>query len=254
MSARSPGPRVSPGTERPPSPPESGKPRQLIGRVLSKAVELWLRSQVEAIDTLQVTVTADDRQLLQGSIPQVFIRASGALYQGLHLSHIELCCRCIRVNLSQVLRGKPLRLLEPLPATVRLELTEADLNASLQAPLLANALSELLRPLLGAENLENSGALQWHRAQMHCDVQTLTLTGCCPSEGNRADPFLLRMGLELASPHQLHFVNPSIQRTATAAIAPLESFTLELGSQVAIEQFIWTPGQWECGGRLTVMP
>jgi hypothetical protein len=62
------------------------------------------------------------------------------------------------------------------------------------------------------------------------------------------------MGLELASPHQLHFVNPSIQRTATAAIAPLESFTLELGSQVAIEQFIWTPGQWECGGQLTVMP
>jgi hypothetical protein len=60
----------------------------------------------------------------------VSISARHAVYQGLHLTQIQLITEGIRVNLAAILRGQPLRLLEPVPVFVELLLQELDLNTS----------------------------------------------------------------------------------------------------------------------------
>jgi hypothetical protein len=100
------------------------------------------------VDDLQFQLQGGDRQILTGHIPGISIQASNAIYQGLHLSRIGLEGSNIRVNLGQVIKGQPLRLLEPVPVTGELLLKEGDLQASLRSTLLSNALSELLGTLL----------------------------------------------------------------------------------------------------------
>ena len=124
--------------------PVSSKQR-IISKILSPAVWLWLRSQVEQVSNLEVKISGSDRQILTGYIPRVFMCARHVVYQGLHLSQVQLVGENILTNLGQVLRGKPLQLLEPVPVSGELLLKESDLNASLQSPLLANALNDLLK-------------------------------------------------------------------------------------------------------------
>jgi hypothetical protein len=83
------------------------KPKKstIISTVLSPALRLWLRSQVEQLEALQFNIIGGDRQILTGHIPGVSIAASGVVYQGLHLSKIQLEGTDIRVNLGQVIKG-----------------------------------------------------------------------------------------------------------------------------------------------------
>jgi predicted phage tail protein len=117
---------------------------RIISRILSPAVRLWLRSQVEQVEDLQFQIEGGDRQILSGHIPRVAIAARQVVYQGLHLSQMDLAGTGIRINLGQVLKGKPLKLLEIVPVEGEMQLQEADLNASLRAPILSGAVSELL--------------------------------------------------------------------------------------------------------------
>lgn len=119
-------------------------PTQLIRKVLSPAVRLWLRSQVDSVVALTFEVGGTDRQLLSGEIPTISILGEQVVYQGLCLSHIDIVGEGIKTNLRQVLRGKPFQLLEPIFVQATLRMIDRDMNQCLQAPLLANALSEVL--------------------------------------------------------------------------------------------------------------
>ena len=63
---------------------DTDKGRGMISTVVSPAVQFWLRSQVEAVETLQFKLRGRDRQILRGHIPTVSIAACRAIYQGLH--------------------------------------------------------------------------------------------------------------------------------------------------------------------------
>lgn len=167
------------------------KGSRMISTVVSPAVQLWLRSQVDAVETLQFKLMGRDRQILRGHIPTVSIAADGAIYQGLHLSQIQLEGVNIRFNLTQVFKGKPLRLLEPIPVTGQLILRESDLQASLSAPLLSNALTELLNTFINSYNQPDQSPpmdesqINWQ--QITIDGQQLTLKGTvisCPVESS----------------------------------------------------------------------
>ena len=122
--------------EEPGTPPPSQGSR-IASAVLSPAVQLWLRSQVQQVDELKVKIEGSDRQIFSGAIPKVTAAARGAVYKGLHLTEVAIEGCGIRINLSQALKGKPLRLLESVPVAGVLRLSQADLNASLKAPLLS---------------------------------------------------------------------------------------------------------------------
>ncbi|NJO19656.1 MAG: DUF2993 domain-containing protein [Spirulinaceae cyanobacterium RM2_2_10] len=135
--------------------------RAPLGRLLESAVQLWLRTQVERIDELQVAIAGRNRQILQGYIPEVALAARTAIYQGLHLERAALTGQNIRINLGQILRGQPLRLLEPITASGELFLTAANLQASLASPLLRQALTDLLALLRPAAEAGSQILCRW---------------------------------------------------------------------------------------------
>lgn len=244
---------------------ESSKQSHLISSVLSPALRLWLRSQVEQVETLQVKIESGDRQILSGKIQRAFISAQGAVYQGLHLSQIQMVGENIRVNLGQVLRGKPLRLLEPVPVTSELRLQESDLNASLKAPLLANALAEFLAKLLQSEiqavlesPLPAEQAVNLDNSQIVIESGQLTISAALASTNGTTTPIFIRTGLELENSHTLRLKNPQwlthLKAKRGLPLGDLDNFMIDLGPEVDLEVLTLEPGEIRCCGKITVIP
>jgi len=231
---------------------------RIISRVLSPAVRLWLRSQVEHVEALQFQIQGGDRQILKGHIPRISIAASYAIYQGLHLSQIQIEGKDIRVNLAQVLKGKPLRLLEPVPVEGQLLLTQRDFQASLQAPLLSTAVIDFLSTLLeshgiaeGTDNLRQQ-QITWEKIDI--DAGQLTLFGTQKNASLGTTPIAIRAGLQLTSPHQLRLDPLQIQIHPDKPPLNLDGFQVDLGSQVDLQELTLTPEGLVCRGRLSVIP
>lgn len=248
-------PKLSPPEEGLPMTEPIGSSTSRIGWILSRAVQLWLRSQVESVGELQVQIHGGDRQILQGVIPQVSLWGSGAIYQGLHLRTLELQGSGIQINLRDILRGKSLRLQDPVPVVVRLHLREADLNASMRSPLLANAFTPLFFPqLVSALSWESEPTLTWEGATIQSSEETLTLRGTLNAPSQAIQPFLLQTGLQLGNSSELHFLNPTIQMLSDSTIIPLETVILPLGSDVTLSELSFTQSGLICHGQLTVVP
>ncbi|MBE9184622.1 DUF2993 domain-containing protein [Microcoleus sp. LEGE 07076] len=233
------------------APPRSQGSR-IASSVLSPAVQLWLRSQVQQVDELKVKIEGSDRQIFSGAIPKVTAAALGAVYKGLHLTEVALEGSGIRINLGQALKGKPLRLLESVPVTGVLRLDQADLNASLKAPLLADALSEFLLPLLPLTDREKSLKLQ--DSQIKIEAGKLTLSATILRAGGTQIPVVLRTGLRIASGHELMFEAPEIEVDGELKISDFNDFKIDFGQEVAIDELILTPGEIVCRGGIRVLP
>lgn len=219
--------------------------------MLSPAVRLWLRSQVQQVSDLEVKILGSDWQILHGTIPRVSISAHHAVYQGLHLTQIQLLGEGIRTNLGQVLRGQPLRLLEPVPVFAKLLLQESDLNASLQSPLLANALTELLGMLLPSSYLIDGQAV-CHKIGI--DNGQLIVSVTLADRTSHPTPVVIRTALQLVSCHELQLEQPQIQTQAGLSLVNLDSLKLDLGSEVSITELTLTSGQLVCCGRINIIP
>ncbi|KAM3096188.1 DUF2993 domain-containing protein [Phormidesmis sp. 146-35] len=234
---------------------------RLISKILSPAVRLWLRSQVEHVEALQLEIAAGDRQILSGCIPKITLSACKAVYQGLHLSEIFLTGANIRVNLGQVLRGKALELLEPIPVEGWVLLHQEDLDASLKAPLLANGVKEFLIMLLKSGDLTNSLSdpdLNLQNLQIALEENQVLISASLISVSGAVSAIAIRTGFEVASPHQLKLVNPQWLPHAKAkrgmAIDDLNGYTVSLGTETQIQQLTLTAGQVVCEARLLVSP
>lgn len=254
------------------SPPTSSDPAEvpplrkgLISRVLPSAVGLWLRSQVEQIEELEFQIEGGDRQILSGHIPRVRIAAHHAVYQGLHLSEVQLVGEGIRVNLGQVLRGKPLRLLEVVPVRGHLRLSEADLNASLSAPLLAEAITDFLLKLLQSGDAADSFGLDQdmpnlnlQNLQIRIGAQRLILVAQLISLSGTATPLAIRTGLSLENGSMLRLDSPEWLPHANAKrglpLDDLHGYALDLGTDVNLEGLVLEPGQLVCRGCINVIP
>ncbi|MBD2137420.1 DUF2993 domain-containing protein [Anabaena sp. FACHB-1237] len=143
---------------------------RIITKILTSAIKFWLKTQLSQASNLQLEIQASDRQLLSGSIPQVFIAANNAVYQGLHITQLQVSAENIKVNISSVLKGKPLQLLEIVPVVANLIVDQQALNYSLSSQFLVTALNELLNTLL-PENSHNSKSVVWEK--IHLDNNRL---------------------------------------------------------------------------------
>ena len=82
-------------------------PSNLISKILSPALRLWLRSQVEQAEELEIQIQGQDRQILRGYVPEVSLQTRRAIYQGLRLGQVLLQGENIHINIGQVVKGKP---------------------------------------------------------------------------------------------------------------------------------------------------
>lgn len=226
---------------------------RLITTLLKPALQLWLRSQVSAVASLTIDLVARDRQLLKGCLPQVAIAAQGAVYQGLHLSEIALLANNIQVNLGQVLRGQPFRLLATVRSQARLVLTAADLAQSLSAPLLAEAIADILRPLQQAASNALPGDSN-HQGKLDQAQVSLRSGGLEISGFLAGQPVCLQTGLVLASPHELCLQQPTWLDAQGQAEQVLPDRLIDLGPETIISELLITPDRLVCQGSIAIVP
>jgi hypothetical protein len=238
---------------------------QIIGKVLSPAIRLWLRSQADSIAALEFHIEGHDRQILQGSIPQVTVRAEQVVYQGLHLNRLRLTATHIQINLGQVLKGKPLRLLTVVPVQGEVTLTQADLEASLTAPLLQQALVEVLQHVLQQVNSAEFPDLATLRTQPiklhhpHVKLQTNRLQLKTEAVAGAASRWqiTLQTVLQLPDPSCLQLAQLELHY-ATAGQPPtvvhLPPLDINLGSDVKLQQLRIEPEEITCHGKINVIP
>lgn len=250
-------PSISQGgsQEEPEVEPLGDQNKQLISVVLSKAIEFGLRSQLQKVETLDVSLSGRNLAFFKGQIPHVKLFACKAVYQGLHFTQMHIEGLGIRINLGQVLKGKPLRLLEPIPVTCRLILDDQDLNASLSSPLLISGLNDVLLPGLRASQFQFSShpleGLQVHtlkilKNSLHLNGKFLT--------SQESIPFSLETCLELLNLHTFCLTHSKLKVSDFKQPICLEQLTWDLGSEVQIQMLKLEAGQLNLQGQIQINP
>ena len=234
----------------PSSPNKNNSKVRIITKVLTSAIKLWLRSQLNQVSHLEVQITASDRQLLSGCIPGVSISASNAVYQGLHATQIELQAEQIQLNVASILKGQPLQLSAIVPVVGKLIIAEQDLNNSLSSPLLLTALNDVLLPLLAEYSL-NSKDITWRKITL--DNQVLILNGIPVSEIEGAF-FDIYLGLELLNGQELQLTQVRIKTDQEVLLEKNSPYIINLGTDVDIEKISLIPEQLSCYGRININP
>ncbi len=233
-------------------------PSKIISKVLSPAIKLWLRSQVENFERLDLQINGGDRQIISGYIPNVFLASSSTIYQGIHLSEVELIGNNIRVNMGQFIKGKPLRLMEPISLTAKVILEENDLDRSVSSPLLSVGLTDFFLNILASQSLPNLVKFKQHFQiqwlQFAIDRNKLILKGHLINPEGETIPLTISSGLTLANHHTLLLYGLKIATIPGLININLNEFQLDLGSVVAIEELSLLSGRLNCYGRLTVLP
>jgi len=223
---------------------------RIITKVLTSAIKLWLRSQLNQVSHLEVHIEASDRQLLSGYIPGVSISASNAVYQGLRVTQIELEAEKIQLNVAAILKGQPLQLSAIVPVVGKLIITAQDLNNSLSSPLLLTAINDGLIPLLAEYSL-NYPFITWEKITL--DNQVLILHGIPISETEGAF-FNIHLGLELLNGQELQLTQVQVKTDQEVLLERNSPYMINLGTDVDIKKISLLPEQLTCYGRININP
>jgi hypothetical protein len=231
----------------------------VIGKLLSQAVKVYLRSQVEEVENLQVKIEGKNRQILQGYIPQVFLSCDRAIYQGLHLSQVQLDGRDIAINLSEIIKRKPLKLLEPVLVEIQLRLDAQDLQASLQADLLQSGLSDLWQLILATQdhngtNPEKLRSLKIEWQSLAIAEGQLNLTGFYQDSLGTRQQLALSTRINLTNPHTLCLSQLVITSDSRDLLHHDQNPQLEidLGTDVFLQEVTVASEQILCSGKIRI--
>lgn len=252
----------------------SGGGSRIIGRLLPAAVKVWLRSQVEQVNQLSIELGGRDRQILSGYLPGVSVSAAQAIYQGIHITQVQLSAKDIRINIGQVLRGKPLRLLKTFPVKGSTLLSVHDLNASLGSPMLAEGLNSFWQSLIQQSDFAELVSARYGSLPLQPDVmlqqpQLRLSEGClglsfypATSLEMSEQPVILGTALSVVSEHILQLNNTRwldqldelSQNTVGVPIETLEGFQWDLGQNTELSQLELQASQLLCAGKIMVLP
>jgi hypothetical protein len=188
---------------------------------------------------------------LGGRIPRVAVGAVGAIYQGLSLGSIDLVAEDIRINLPQVIKGQPLCLLAPIGVLANVKFSERDLQASLAAPLLSQAITDLLGQILATDLTQSRWQIDWQCLQIV--PQSLILQGNLRL-GDRTAPIEISMGIAIQDGHLLNLDPLQITCTLDLPGKDITSHQIDLGTDVDITQLTLQSGILHCQGRIQVNP
>ncbi|YAI82327.1 MAG: LmeA family phospholipid-binding protein [cyanobacterium endosymbiont of Rhopalodia sterrenbergii] len=233
------------------------QPSKIISKVISPAVQLWLRSQVDHVDVLQMKIQGSDSQILGGYIPGIILNTKGVIYQGLHLCQADVTGTNIRINIGQMIKGKPLQLLEPIQIFGEVQLTENDLQASLTSSLLGDALHELLITLLAYQGVSDPRQILEH---YEITWQSITLSqlsfalqGLVANNGV-STRIILEGRLELISSQSLRLILLKMEGLSELIDDSLDKLELDLGPDVVIESLSLGDNQLFCRAQLLIRP
>lgn len=173
--------------------PSSGPVLQL----LSRGLQLWLRSQCEAIDTLELELLGSGRELLRGRLAGVRVRARGVTYRQLTMAAVELTSTPLELSMAPLWRGRTPVLQQPFRITGTARFDSAGLNRSLAGEPWRQLGDQLIRELLqGAERLSAPPqAVQLQ--QIRLEGQQLTLIAAAAPSEPPAEPAVAEVPVQL---------------------------------------------------------
>ncbi|MEX1322786.1 MAG: DUF2993 domain-containing protein [Synechococcaceae cyanobacterium] len=132
------------------TPSDAGGP---VLRLLSAALQLWLRQQCERLDSLDIQLEGTAASLMQGRLAGVRVLARGVRYQNLHLELVDLTSGPLRVQMGSLWRGQGVQLQEPFRIRGLVSFTAAGLNHSLAQPRWRALGDQLAEEMLGISPL-----------------------------------------------------------------------------------------------------
>ena len=246
----------------------------MINKVISAALKFYLRSQVNKIEDLQLTITGSNRQILKGHIPGVFLTCSKGVYRGIHLNQIELSATNIAFNVAEVVKQrKPLKLLEPVVVDIVVLLGTKDLQASLinleessevisnkfrTNSLLSDGLTDFLFNLLENNNIDcseldlNKERISWSKIAIA--EKQLNLQGTAITLIDQEIELNIIAGLALADRHNLLLSPLQVETTPELPIDVEDCLKIDLGTEVMISELsIQSDNIW-CSGQITILP
>lgn len=118
----------------------------LISNVLIPIIKLWLRSQTEQLGSIGIDIGGSSWQILQGEIPYAKVVVESVIYQGIHISKASLQAEQIKLNVPELIKGKPLELLDPIQVQMFAFLDQQAVNSSLQSDLYRQTINNLQIP------------------------------------------------------------------------------------------------------------
>jgi len=227
--------------------------RGLIPRVLVPALRWWLLSQLDTAEGLEIDLNVGDRQLLRGHLPWVRLGAGMASYRGIQLRQVAVQAEHIRINLGQVVRGKPLKLLAPVAVRGELVLTQAGLQASLGSALLQSGLRSLLK-LLEQQGLGKAGVDRenWHlvRAAVTLGAGHLELRFTMENGQQERVCWCCTTGIALQDERTLCLED--LQWQGEATIHP--PISIDLGAGVALQELSLSAESLRVQGMICIYP
>jgi hypothetical protein len=228
----------------------SSKPRGIISSVLSSACATWLRTQVSAVAELQVEIVAGDRQMLAGIVPSVAVAAQKIVYRGIAVQKIELLAEQIAINLKQVVRGKPLQLLQPIMINLTAQMTSADLDSSLTAPFFNKAITDLVKQILASA--DQNWSIQWQSAAIRANQ--IVLQGQVQKSPEQQVPISIQTGIELVTGRVLRLTPLVVNCDLDLPGSELHSYEIDLGDQVNLQTLTLQAGELLFKGEIQVNP
>ena len=226
---------------------------QFASLILGPLLESWIESEVEDVDNLSVRVSGSDNEIFSGSIDRVEVSGDNLIYNGFHITRVELEGEDIQLNAQEALNGDSLRLTEPLPVAAVMRWSEADLNRSLQAPLIQSQLAQAevdlplgLGSALSFQLRQPEVSLQQNRLQIDALVDTADTTDI---------PISLATGLRIQSTNAVTLLDPVwLSEGTETPIAGLSGLTLDLGPDVSVDQLRLRAGELIYRGTTIVQP
>lgn len=176
-----------------------------VGLIVEQVVESRLRSQLEAVDQLEVRIDhAPNYRILQGKAEGIRVASRGVEpIPDLRIAVLEFETDPVDLNLRRQGERSPL-LDQPLQAGVRLVLTETDLNRALQSPRLQSSLGQRLSRLSSRfERYQvlnpRLDLLDSNRFRVQLQLQ--------PQSGEPLT-LVLESGVEVVAGHRIELINP----------------------------------------------
>jgi len=118
-----------------------------VMQLLASGLQLWVRQQCDAIESLEIQLEGSALGLLRGKLAGVSLMARRVSYQQLELELVQLTSSPIEVNIGKLLKGQPLQLQHPFSIRGQVGFTAEGLNQSISRPQwrgLADHLGEML--------------------------------------------------------------------------------------------------------------
>lgn len=123
-------------------------------QLLASGLQLWIRQQCQAVDSLEIQLHGSALGLLRGRLDGVSLVARRVVFSELELERVELRSSAIAVQMGGLLRGKALQLEHPFQVEGSVALTAAGLSRSLSTPHWRGLGDHLADGLLGLTPLQ----------------------------------------------------------------------------------------------------